>query len=272
MEYIIVVRFRKTGKLTYLNPLEHSFKISDTVLAETDKGQELGRVVKLIKPNELPKDVELKDIIRPGTKNDIKTQRENELEAMEVLDYAKSEAKRLKLNMNFLFAEYTFDKSKVTMYFTSDERVDFRDLVKILASEIKTRIELRQIGPRDEIKLYPNLGICGREVCCRTHLQDFKSVTIKDAKDQGLQINMSKLSGGCGRLMCCIKYEEEEYRENLKVLPKYGEKVEVKKTKEVGKVANVDILNLKVKVKFGDSKENERQEQYNVDELIWDKK
>lgn len=269
MEYILAVRFRKTGKLVYLNPLKYGFRIGDTVLAETDKGQEIGRVVKLVKPEDVPQDVEVKNIIRPGTKYDIKTQRDNEQEAAEVLEFAKKEAAKLKLNMKFLFAEYTFDKSKITMYFTSEERVDFRDLVRILAAEVKTRIELRQIGPRDEIKVYPNLGMCGREVCCRTHLQDFKSVTIKDAKDQGLQINMSKLSGACGRLMCCIKYEEEGYRENLKKLPKYGETVKIKETDEIGKVANVDILNLKVRVKFGDTRENERYEMYDADELIW---
>lgn len=269
MEYILAVRFRKTGKLVYLNPLKYGFRVGDTVIAETDKGQEMGRVVKLIKPDQMPKDAAVKNITRPGTKYDIKTQKDNEEEALNVLEFAKKEAVKLNLNMKFLFAEYTFDKSKITMYFTSEERVDFRDLVRILAAEVRTRIELRQIGPRDEIKVYPNLGMCGREVCCRTHLQDFKSVTIKDAKDQGLQINMSKLSGACGRLMCCIKYEEEGYKENLKKLPKYGEMVKVKETKETGKVANVDILNLKVRVKFGDLRENEKYEMYNADELTW---
>lgn len=272
MEYILCVRFRKTGKLVYLNPLKYGFRIGDTVIAETDKGQEMGRVVKLIKPEDLPKDVTVQNIIRPGTKFDVKTQKDNENDALEVLEFAKKEAIKLKLNMKFLFAEYTFDKSKITMFFTAEDRVDFRDLVRILAAEVKTRIELRQIGPRDEIKVYPNLGMCGREVCCRTHLQDFKSVTIKDAKDQGLQINMSKLSGACGRLMCCIKYEEEGYKENLKKLPKYGEIVKVKSTNETGKVANVDILNLKVRVKFGDSRENEKYENYDAEELSWNMK
>lgn len=272
MELILGVRFRKTGKLVYMNPLKYGFRLGDTVIAETDKGQEIGRIVKLLKPEELPKDTVVQDIIRPATKHDLKTQKDNENDALEVLEYAKKEAAKLKLNMKFLFAEYTFDRSKITMFFTAEERVDFRDLVRILAAQVKTRIELRQIGPRDEIKVYPNLGMCGREVCCRTHLQDFKSVTIKDAKDQGLQINMSKLSGACGRLMCCIKYEEIEYKENLKKLPKYGESVKVKSTNESGKVANVDILNLKVRVKFGDSRENEKYETYNAEELTWNMK
>jgi cell fate regulator YaaT (PSP1 superfamily) len=272
MEVVIGVRFRKTGKLVYMNPLKFGFRVGDTVIAETDKGQEIGRVVKLLTTDELPKDTEVQDIMRPATKSDLQVQKDNETAALAVLIFAKKEAIKLKLNMKFLLAEYTFDKSKITMFFTAEERVDFRDLVRILASEAKTRIELRQIGPRDEIKIYPNLGMCGREVCCRTHLQDFKSVTIKDAKDQGLQINMSKLSGACGRLMCCIKYEEIEYKENLKKLPKYGETVKVKATNDSGKVANVDILNLKVRVKFGDSRETEKYETYNAEELTWNVK
>jgi cell fate regulator YaaT (PSP1 superfamily) len=272
MEIILGVRFRKTGKLVYMNPLKYGFRVGDTVIALTDKGQEIGRIVKLLKAEDLPNGVEVQDIIRPATKFDLKIQKENDLEAIEILEFAKKEALKLKLNMKFLLAEYTFDKSKITMFFTAEERVDFRDLVRMIAAQVKTRIELRQIGPRDEIKVFPNLGMCGREVCCRTHLQDFQSVTIKDAKDQGLQINMSKLSGACGRLMCCIKYEEDEYKENLKKLPKYGETVMVNSTKESGKVVNVDILNLKVRVKFGDSRENEKYETYSAEELTWNVK
>lgn len=269
MENVIGVRFRKTGKLVYMNSLDFEFKVGDTVLAETEKGQEIGRVVKVTSKDKLSKAVETKDIIRPTTKKDLIIQKENDKKAKEMVEFAKVEAEKLGLKMKFLFAEYTFDKSKITMYFTAEERVDFRDLLRILAAEGKTRIELRQIGPRDEVKVYPNLGMCGREVCCRTHLQNFKSVTIRDAKDQGLQINMSKLSGACGRLMCCIKYEEEAYKENLKKLPKYNEIVKVKATKKQGKVSNIDILNLKVRVKFGDCRENEKYETYDAEELTW---
>lgn len=272
MEIILGVRFRKTGKLVYLNPLHYGFRIGDTVLAETDRGQEIGRIVKIFDKDEIPKEVEINNIIKPATKHDIIASKENEKEAKEILEFSKKEALNLNLSMKMLFAEYTFDKSKITIYFTSDDRVDFRELVKILASKTKSRIELRQIGPRDEIKIYDNLGMCGREVCCTTFLQDFKSVTIKDAKEQGLQINMSKLSGACGRLMCCLKYEEEAYKENLKKLPKYGETVTVIETNETGKVANVDILNLKIRVKFGDTRENEKYESYLPEELKWNKK
>ena len=130
-------------------------------------------------------------------------------------------------------------------------------------------MRLRQIGPRDETKLYSCLGMCGKEICCRTHLQDFEPVTIKMAKEQGLQINMSKLSGSCGKLMCCLKYEEEAYKDNLKELPRVGDFVEVRESRETGKVVNVDILGLKVKVKFGETKEDERYEVYHAKELKW---
>lgn len=269
MEKILGVRFRKTGKLIYINPKDNELKIGDIIFAQTEKGQEIGRVVKLFNKNEIGDNSEIIDIIRVANKHDLSVQKKNEEDASLVLDFAKKEAIKLNLKMKFLLAEYTFDKSKITIFFTAEDRVDFRDLVKILASEVKTRIELRQIGPRDEIKVYPNLGMCGREVCCRTHLQDFKSVTIKDAKEQGLQINMAKLSGACGRLMCCLKYEEEGYRENLKKLPKHGDTVTVKSTNEIGKVCNVDILKLKVRVKIVDSKDVEKYENYDASELTW---
>ena len=172
--------------------------------------------------------------------------------------------------MKLLTAEYTLDGTKLTIYFVSEDRVDFRELVKIIASKYRARIELRQVGPRDEVREYPTLGMCGREVCCRTHLQDFDPVTIKMAKEQGLQINMSKLSGACGKLMCCLRYEEELYKENLKKLPKVGEIVRVKGEKERGKVTAVDILNLNVKVRFGiDDEDEERYETYPVDKIKW---
>jgi len=274
MENVIGVRFRKTGKLYYFNPLQFGFRIGDNIIANTERGEELGRVVKILDKSNLSDDIEVGDIIKPATKKDIEIFKENEKKAKEALSFCKEQAKELKLNMKFLAAEYTFDTAKLTFYFVSDERVDFRELVKILASKYKSRIELRQIGPRDEIKTYPNLGMCGKEVCCRTHLQDFEPVTIKMAKEQGLQINMPKLSGACGKLMCCLKYEEETYKENLKKLPKVGEfvTVEVEGQKEKGKVTNVDILTLKVKVKFGKSNEDERFDVFPVDKISWNKK
>ncbi|MCX8075279.1 MAG: stage 0 sporulation protein [Clostridia bacterium] len=267
MDKILGVRFKKTGKLCYFNPLKFGFRIGDMIIANTERGEEIGRVVKIIDKEQISKDIVVQDIIKPATKNDLLIQKENERMAVKAADFCKEQAKKLNLNMKVLMAEYTFDGSKLTIYFSSEERVDFRELVKLLATEFRVRIDLRQVGPRDEIKSYPNLGMCGKEVCCRTHLQDFEPVTIKMAKEQGLQINMAKLSGACGRLMCCLKYEEEIYKENLKKLPRVGEFVTV--DKEQGKVVAIDILGLKVKVRFGTTREDERYEQYPVEKVKW---
>ena len=272
MKNIVGVRFKKTGKLYYFEGYKDSFKLNDNVIGITEKGEELGRIVKFAYKEDLPKHVEIKSGIRLPKKSDLEIFSNNEKKAKEVLKFCKEEANKLNLNMKFLLAEYSFDTTKLTIYFVSEERVDFRDLVKLLASKYKTRIELRQIGPRDEIKSYPNLGMCGKEVCCRTFLQDFDPVTIKMAKNQGLQINMQKLSGACGKLMCCLKYEDESYKENLKRLPKIGSIVEVKETGEEGKVVSTNILELKVKVKFGEDKEEERFEIYDLDNIKWNNK
>lgn len=271
MERIIGVRFKKTGKLYYFDPMHYGFRIGDSVIASTERGEELGRVVRIINKGDLEGRENIEKIIRPATKKDISILNENEKRAKEALEFCKNEARKMNLDMKLLTAEYTFDLSKLIFYFTSEERVDFRELVKLLAQKYKARIELRQIGPRDEVKSYPNLGICGKEVCCRTFLQDFEPVTIKMAKEQGLQINMSKLSGACGKLMCCLKYEEDSYKENLGKLPKVGEIVKIKGEEDEGKVASVDVLKLKVKVKFGSSREDERFETYDVNQLVWKK-
>ena len=266
---VIGVRFKRTGKLFYFNPLDFGFRIGDNIIAETDRGEELGRVVKIVDKDIMPKNVEIKNIIKPATKKDLETFKEIEQKAKETLDFCKQEVKKQNLNMKVLTAEYTFDMSKLTFYFVSEDRVDFRELVKILASKFKSRIELRQIGPRDEIKVYPNLGMCGKEVCCRTFLENFDPVTIKMAKEQGLQINMSKLSGACGKLMCCLRYEENVYKENLKKMPKLGQMVTKKypSKSEKGKVVSTDILNLKVRVKFGEEDQDQRFENLSVDEI-----
>lgn len=265
---IIAVRFKKTGKMQYFDPLKYKFSINDSVIAKTERGEEIGRVVKILDKDKLSNKIEINKILRPASKKDFEELKKREIKAKEVADFCRKEAKRLKLDMKILAAEYILDGTKLTVYFSAEDRIDFRELVKSLASKYKTRIELRQIGPRDEIKSYPTLGMCGREVCCRTFLQDFDPVTIKMAKEQGLQINMSKLSGACGKLMCCLRYEEEAYKENLKYLPKVGSFVKVKGEREEGKVVSVDILGKKVKVKFGKDKEDERFEMYNADMII----
>lgn len=265
---IIAVRFKKTGKMQYFDPLKYKFSINDSVIAKTERGEEIGRVVKILDKDKLSNKIEINKILRPASKKDFEELKKREIKAKEVADFCRKEAKRLKLDMKILAAEYILDGTKLTVYFSAEDRIDFRELVKSLASKYKTRIELRQIGPRDEIKSYPTLGMCGREVCCRTFLQDFDPVTIKMAKEQGLQINMSKLSGACGKLMCCLRYEEEAYKDNLKYLPKVGSFVKVKGEREEGKVVSVDILGKKVKVKFGKDKEDERFEMYNADMII----
>ena len=259
------IRFKRTGKLSFYITDNDEIKISDSVVADTEKGEEIGVVSKIL---ELEEGEDLPAIKRIATEEDFKMQKEMDDKAKEALEFCKVQAKELNLDMKLLTAEYTLDGTKLTIYFVSEERVDFRELVKIIASKYRARIELRQIGPRDEVREYPTLGMCGKEVCCRTHLQNFEPVTIKMAKEQGLQINMSKLSGACGKLMCCLRYEEELYKENLKKLPKVGEIVKVKGEKEKGKVTSVDILNLTVKIRFGiDDEEEERYETYPVDKI-----
>ena len=261
------IRFKKTGKLSFYISDNDNIKLSDSVVVDTEKGEEIGLVAKVL---ELEENEELEKVKRMATEKDFENQKNMDEKAKEALKFCKEEAKKLELDMKVLSAEYTLDGTKLTIYFVSEDRVDFRELVKIIAAKYRARIELRQIGPRDEVREYPTLGMCGKEVCCRTHLQNFDPVTIKMAKEQGLQINMSKLSGACGKLMCCLRYEEELYKENLKKLPKVGEIVKVKGEKERAKVTSVDILNLNVKVKFGiDNEEEERYESYPVEELKW---
>ncbi len=272
MEQILCVRYIKNAKLDYIFSKNNNEKVGDSLIIETENGSRLGKVIKVIDKESLPSTLQSKKAYKIATSDDLKKIRKNEEEASEMLKFARKKANNLGLGMKFLTAEYTFDKSKIVFYFTAEDRIDFRELVKILAAEVRTRVELKQIGPRDEVKLYETIGMCGIETCCRTHLKDFKSVTIKDAKEQGLQINMDKLSGACGKLMCCLKYEEEEYKENQKNLPKYNELVKVNETGEEGRVCNLDILKMKVKVHFGDTRENERYEVFDVNEISWKKK
>lgn len=273
MKQVIGIRFSKTGKLEYVDPNNFPLKVGNQVVAESERGIELARVVSIKDIDELKKSKDdtknIKKIIRQATKEDIYKQKEIEQKSNEVLDNARKIAKNLNLNMKMLSATYTLDESKLIIHFSAEERVDFRELVKELASKYRTRIELRQVGPRDEIKSFCNLGQCGREVCCRTFLPDFESVTIKMAKEQGLQINMPKISGNCGRLMCCLKYEEDVYKEKLKDMPKMNE--HVKYDKEPAKVVGMDILSGKVRLKIGPQGE-ERFEVVDVKDIKREKK
>ena len=252
MEKVIGVRFAKTGKLYYMNPLKIDVKVGDKVIANSERGQEIGRVVSVKNMDEFEKleyKEEIENIERIATKEDVQKQKMLEEEAKTALVTCKELAKKYKLDMKFIYTEYTLDKNKLICYFVSEDRVDFREIVKELANQYRVRIELRQVGPRDEVKAYANIGTCGKEICCRTFLPDFETVTIKMAKEQGLQINMQKLSGNCGRFKCCLKYEEEVYKEKLQNLPKVNEMV--KYNGELCKVVSLDILNEKVRLKIG---------------------
>lgn len=248
---VIGVRFTKLGKLTYLLPTDENFKIGDTVIGISERGEELARVVCIKDLEEVKKEAgELAKIIRKATREDIKKNSQLKEKAENALITCKKMAKELGLDMKLISAAYTFDETKLIFHFIADQRIDFRELVKKLASEFRLRIELRQIGARDEIKEYSTLGVCGRELCCGTFLPDFETVTIKMAKEQGLQINMPKISGCCGKLMCCLKYEEDVYKEKLKNMPRMGEIV--KYNEESAKVVSMDVLGQKLKLKIGE--------------------
>jgi len=248
---VIGVKFKELGKIYFFDPKGQKFEKGDFVIVETSIGEQYTEVVvpnKEIPANKLT--APLKPIIRKANFKDKKHHEENKKKEKEALVTAEKLIKKFKLDMNLTNVEYTFDNSKLLFYFTADGRIDFRDLVKELASVFKTRIELRQIGVRDEVRKIGGNGICGRELCCCTFLENFDSVSIKMAKQQNIALNAAKISGNCGRLMCCLKYEHEVYEEKLKRLPKIGATV---KTEEgEGIVDGIETLKEKVRVKFRD--------------------
>ena len=220
---VIGVRFKKAGKIYYFSPADFDIKRGQYVIVETARGIEFGECVIGIK--EISEDEivsPLKCVIRIADEKDIMKHRENKAKEIEALDICLKKIKEHNLDMKLIDVEYTFDNNKVIFYFTADGRVDFRELVKDLATIFKTRIELRQIGVRDEAKMVGGLGPCGRPMCCSTFLGDFASVSIKMAKEQNLSLNPTKISGICGRLMCCLNYEQSTYEEIRKRLPKVG--------------------------------------------------
>lgn len=227
MTEVIGVRFKEVGKIYYFSPKEFKISAGEKVIVETARGVECGDVVignfmaedeKVVRP--------LKEIIRVATKEDLETLKENLARKEEIMKVFAEKIAEHKLNMKPIDVECTFDNGKIMFYFTSESRVDFRDLVKDLASIYRTRIELRQIGVRDEAKMLGGLGICGRKLCCSSFLGEFQPVSIKMAKEQSLSLNPTKISGTCGRLMCCLKYEQDNYEELLKITPKIGALVE----------------------------------------------
>ncbi|MDD6736245.1 MAG: stage 0 sporulation family protein [Clostridiales bacterium] len=254
MTKIVGVRFKPVGKIYYFNPAGLDIKNDDSVIVETARGIELGKIavgVHDISDEQINKP--LKDVIRIATPDDIKRVSENKEKEREAFAICSEKIKKHNLEMKLIEVEYTFDGSKILFYFSAEGRVDFRELVKDLATVFRTRIELRQIGIRDESKILGSIGICGRELCCSKFLDEFQPVSIKMAKEQGLPLNPTKISGNCGRLMCCLKYEQEAYEDLLKITPRQGATVFTPQGR--GTVEYVNILKGKVKVRI----ENERE-------------
>ena len=249
MKNIIGIRFKKLGKIYFFNPKGLKVKKGDKVIVETTQGEELAEV---LIPNRYVEDEKiiapLKKVVRIANNRDIKRYDECRKIEKEAFDICKQKIKEHKLNMTLTEVECKFDNSKVIFYFTADGRIDFRDLVKDLAAIYRTRIEMRQIGVRDEVRRIGGNGVCGRELCCCTFLSDFEAVSIKMAKEQNISLNPSKISGNCGRLMCCLKYENEVYEDKLKKLPNVG--AIVKTEDGEGEVDGVETLKERVKVKF----------------------
>ncbi len=254
MKTIIGVRFRKPGKIYFFDPGDLNIEKGSNVIVETSMGQEFGEV--MIANREIPESkltAPLKKIIRVATPKDVEHEKENKEKEKEALKICEEKIKKHNLDMNLTEVEYKFDGSKIVFYFTADGRIDFRELVKDLAAIFHTRIELRQIGVRDEIKKIGGNGMCGRELCCCSFLRNFENVSIKMAKEQNISLNPSKISGNCGRLMCCLKYEEEVYDEKLKRLPKIG--AIVKTEDGEGEIVGIETLAERVKVKLKDGEE-----------------
>jgi cell fate regulator YaaT (PSP1 superfamily) len=243
---VAIVRLREAGNIaTYV--ASEDIKVNDYVIVEADRGLDYGEVLEI---DDNVQESALKNITRKVTPEDLKQIKENKVKASEALKNCSSKIKEHKLSMKMVEAEYSFDKKKIIFYFTSNERVDFRELVKDLAKLFKIRIEMRQIGVRDETRLFGGVGPCGRGLCCATFLRNFEPVSIKMAKLQKLPLNPSKISGICGRLMCCLFYEHRNYRELSKGLPKEGQSLTTPKGK--GKVISVNTLKRLVYLQFED--------------------
>lgn len=266
MKVIVGVRFKKSGKIYFFNPGNLHINLKNKVIVETALGEELGEVVarkKLLTDTEL--NSPLKKVIRIANHKDIKHDEENKKKEKEAFKICEDKIKKLKLDMHLTDVQYTFDNSKLLFCFTADGRIDFRELVKELAAIFKTRIELRQIGVRDEVKRIGGNGICGRELCCCSFLNNFETVSIKMAKEQNMSLNPSKISGNCGRLMCCLKYEQEVYEDKLKHLPKIGAIVQTEDGE--GIVDSIETLKEIVKVKLKDDNDETYYKKYDAKDL-----
>ena len=265
----VEISYTQGGKVYSFSPNNLDLHVGDVVVVDTSRGEELGFVTSEIQTVE---DYEyadqLKNVLRFATLKDKQQKQDNVEKEKEIKEKTEELAQKLELDMKITTAELNLDRSKVVISFTSDNRVDFRELVKELASLFKTRIELRQIGSRVETQVLGGLGPCGRAVCCNTFLQDFDHATIKMAKNQGLSLNPTKINGLCGRLMCCLAYENNHYAETLKIMPKLNSEVETPNGK--GKVIYNDLLKKRCSVKFEDGDTSEVKD-FAVEELSWKK-
>lgn len=271
MVKVIGVRFRTAGKIYFFNPGNFEIKQGDHVIVETARGIEYGTVIGEPKEVGEEKVVQpLKSVLRIANKKDDEQEEANRQKEKDAFKICLEKIRKHNLQMKLIDAEYTFDNNKVLFYFTADGRIDFRELVKDLAAVFKTRIELRQIGVRDETKILGGIGICGRPLCCHTHLSEFAPVSIKMAKEQNLSLNPTKISGVCGRLMCCLKNEEETYEELNRKLPNVGDFVTTDDGLK-GEVQSVNVLRqlVKVIVDVGDEKEIQ---EYRADQLRFKKR
>ncbi|NMB43942.1 MAG: stage 0 sporulation family protein [Clostridiales bacterium] len=264
---VIGVRFRRAGKIYYFDPAGYDIEKGQNVIVETSRGVEYGHVV--LGPRSVEEDKivsPLKSVIRVSTSEDDEINKKNEDKTKEAFGICLEKIEKHGLDMKLVDCEFTFDNNKVLFYFTADGRIDFRDLVKDLASVFKTRIELRQIGVRDETKIKGGIGICGRSLCCNTFLSEFAPVSIKMAKEQNLSLNPSKISGVCGRLMCCLRNEQDAYEELNSRLPDIGDIVKTRDGNE-GEVHSVNVLKQTVKVIVTDENDEKEIKIYKVEEL-----
>ena len=264
---IIGVRFKSVGKIYYFNPKDYDVKMGDKVIVETARGVECGEVALVDREiDETRFTNPVKGIIRLATPNDMKTIEKNRQKEKDAFKICEQKIAAHKLKMNLIDVECTFDNNKLLFYFTAESRVDFRELVKDLAAVFRTRIELRQIGVRDEAKMLGGLGICGQPFCCSRFLGEFQPVSIKMAKEQGLSLNPTKISGTCGRLMCCLKHEQDTYEYLNEKLPNVGDFVRTIDGNK-GEVMSVNVLRQKVKIVVTDKDDNKEVMEYPVAEL-----
>ncbi len=267
MVEVIGVRFRETGKIYFFDPLDTEVEAGDHVIVETARGMEYGKVVYGRRSiDEKKMSVPIKPIIRKATEADAVRNRKNFEKSKDAFQICLDKIAKHKLDMKLIEAEYTFDNNKVLFYFTADGRIDFRELVKDLAAVFKTRIELRQIGVRDETKIVGGIGICGRELCCHSYLTDFAPVSIKMAKEQNLSLNPTKISGVCGRLMCCLNHEEATYEYLNDHMPSVGDIVKTS-TGQKGEVTAVNVLRQNVKVLITNEADEKEIIEYKVEDL-----